>query len=165
MDKIELKSENARRVLGQIPPSLFRMGIFSIAITFVVFIMIFSFLKVDPSVKVEVVIKNYNKNTVIEYILFPNNNIIISDNNVYLTFRGDLANILPKCKINFGNKFAYIKDSRVYMAIETNHTEEIKEYLITENDVEYVYGYVNLSRRSLLRWIFENVFYTNQLKI
>lgn len=69
-DKIELRSEKVRNIIGQIPPKIIRIGITVIFLIIVILLLGVYFFKIDYSIKTKAYIEQVEDNFKIE-ILIP----------------------------------------------------------------------------------------------
>lgn len=160
-EKIEIKSERARRVLGQIPPWIIRSGIQAILLIFLVIVFVFSWIKINPVLQVEVLVKIDTAGKMVGRVLLPQKEIQSSCDTIPITFENRYASLLPPCRMVLGQKRLYLKNDRVYQAIEII-PDTVPSGLAIEGSLK-TYGYVGLAERSVLAWLAGNLFDTGRL--
>jgi len=73
MEKIELRSEKVRNIIGKIPPYVIRSGITLIIILSVLILINCAFISVPVFIECKVTIKNQDNKLVVEKIYFDDN--------------------------------------------------------------------------------------------
>lgn len=60
MENIEIRSENVRKIIGQIPPKIIRSGITVIGLIILLLLTAVAFIPYPETLKAEVTVENYN---------------------------------------------------------------------------------------------------------
>lgn len=102
MEKIELRSEKVRNIIGKIPPYVIRSGITLITILSVLILINCSFITVPVFIDCKVIITNRNDKLVIEKIQFDDNININNKINRYSPIILSLGNN-DMCQLEFNS--------------------------------------------------------------
>lgn len=154
MENIEIRSENVRKIIGQIPPIIIRSGITVIGLVIALLLTVAAFIPYPDTLKAKVTVENYNN----EYINvkgtlpYSSVNRVKEGMNVEIEFEGFSAR-------EYGYQHGTI--SSVSSEVITDGTENYFSFHITlKKDVcPFIqkgmkgYGSVILSNKTLLRRI------------
>lgn len=161
MEKIELRSEKVRNIIGKIPPYVIRLGITLIIIMSVLILVNCSFISVPVFVDCKVMIKKDKNKLIVDKILFNNDmnlNNKIDRNSSLNLFLGNTS----ICQLKFdsdvtdysiSNDGIYVENPNVIMpnAIQFKYANFSIEKDIVLN------GKIELKRISLLSSFFNRI--------
>lgn len=161
MEKIELRSEKVRNIIGKIPPYVIRSGITLIIILSVSILINCAFISVPVFIECKVTIKNQDNKLVVEKIYFDDNinlNNKITKNSLIILSLGNNE----MCQLKFNSDITdysissdgiYIVNPNIIMPgiIHSGHTN-----LSIENDI-MLNGRIQLKKISLLSSFFNRI--------
>jgi hypothetical protein len=154
MEKIELRSEKVRNIIGKIPPYVIRSGITLIIILSVLILINCAFISVPVFIECKVMIKNQDNKLVVEKIYFDDNinlnNKITKNSPIILSLGNN-----EMCQMEFSSDITdysissdgiYIVNPNIIVpgSIHSGHTN-----LSIENDI-MLNGRIQLKKISLL---------------
>lgn len=159
-DNIELRSEKARNIIGQIPPRLIRLGNLLIFVIFIAIILFCNFYEFAQNVEVSGFLLNRKEHYEVNLFVSPNySKFITKGSKVYLTFgNDDLMNTIQiETQIETVPDRVEITDKAVffrYIILLNNSTIE-NQTCMSFNIIDSLHVNANISTKptSLLRWL------------
>lgn len=154
MEKIELRSEKVRNIIGKIPPYVIRAGIMLIIILSVLILINCAFISVPVFIECKVTIRNQGNKLVVEKIYFDDNinlNNKITKNSPIIIFLGNNE----MCQLEFNSDITdySISSDGIYIVnpniIVPGSIQSGDTNLSIENDI-MLNGRIQLKKISLL---------------
>lgn len=155
MEKIELRSEKVRNIIGKIPPHVIRSGITLIIILSVLILINCAFISVPVFIECRVTIRNQDNKLVVEKIYFDDNinlnNKIIKNSPIILSLGNN-----EMCQLEFNSDITdysissdgiYIVNPNIIVSGSIIHSGQTN--LSIENDI-MLNGRIQLKKISLL---------------
>lgn len=154
----EIKSEKARKIVGQTPSFIMRIGITLLVSLFLMLILVFSVITIEPQTKIQVVLIGQVDEPLKGYLLIPYEKTIPVQKQNPIIIKINPGNFSFSCKADLNNKKVFINHLGTYWQVPLiieKGSEELKGTILGQIKT---YTQIKSNKTSILRWLLYKIY-------
>ena len=151
-ERLELRSEKVRSIIGQVPSILLRYGIMIIAFTLLILIGVTAFIPYPPSIDIEVVVTQTNDNQLCYTARIPINAMKDKDKFSEVNLNSLLELPLPeRFKIDSISEVVELSEQAALCSAKLSPIDKLSGSILLNKPIT-VSGKILLEKQSVLMW-------------